>query len=224
MSPELVSRKQAKERGLLHYFTGSPCKYGHVSKRLVSTCQCSQCMRRYFKLPRNVDKEAKKEYDSNRYQNKKEEIIERASTYYLNNKELVISRVSEYTSNNREKSRGYKRRNKKNRLREDPYYRLLHNLRCRLNQAFRDQKYKKSGRTLTLTGCTILELVSHLTSLFQDGMTLGNYGLWQIDHIIPCFKWDLRCPIQRVLCFHYTNLQPLWVADHREKTILDRAS
>jgi hypothetical protein len=29
-------------------------------------------MRRYFKLPRNVDKEAKKEYDSNRYQNNKE--------------------------------------------------------------------------------------------------------------------------------------------------------
>ena len=39
------SRSAAKLIGLSHYFTGVPCKHGHVENRLVSTGACAQCMR-----------------------------------------------------------------------------------------------------------------------------------------------------------------------------------
>jgi hypothetical protein len=38
-----VTRKEAKEQGLELYFTGKPCKYGHISQRRVSDYQCLEC-------------------------------------------------------------------------------------------------------------------------------------------------------------------------------------
>ncbi len=40
---ELISRPEAKKRELTHYFTGKFCKYGHISKRFISTCKCFDC-------------------------------------------------------------------------------------------------------------------------------------------------------------------------------------
>lgn len=40
---ELVSRKEAVERGLKNYFTGKPCKHGHVAQRRSGSGSCSQC-------------------------------------------------------------------------------------------------------------------------------------------------------------------------------------
>jgi Recombination endonuclease VII len=39
-----ISRKQAIAEDRKHYWTGKPCKNGHISKRLVSTRQCTACM------------------------------------------------------------------------------------------------------------------------------------------------------------------------------------
>lgn len=40
---EIISRKEAKERGLRYYFTGNSCKRGHICKRYVSTYTCYEC-------------------------------------------------------------------------------------------------------------------------------------------------------------------------------------
>jgi len=40
---EVVSRKEAISRGLKHYFTGQPCKHGHVSDRFVASKKCRRC-------------------------------------------------------------------------------------------------------------------------------------------------------------------------------------
>ena len=41
--PKIISRKEAKEQGLTYYFTGKPCKHGHISKRLVCDHACYAC-------------------------------------------------------------------------------------------------------------------------------------------------------------------------------------
>lgn len=41
---EVVSRKEAKVRGAVRYFTGNPCKHGHVTVRYTSTGQCAACV------------------------------------------------------------------------------------------------------------------------------------------------------------------------------------
>jgi len=40
---DIVSLKQAKQQGLGRYFTGKPCKHGHVCERYVSRRGCVQC-------------------------------------------------------------------------------------------------------------------------------------------------------------------------------------
>jgi hypothetical protein len=40
---ELISRKEAKEKELLYYFTGKPCPKNHISLKLVSSFGCKKC-------------------------------------------------------------------------------------------------------------------------------------------------------------------------------------
>ena len=40
---EVVSRKEAKERGLTRYFTGKACRHGHIAERQTSCGQCVIC-------------------------------------------------------------------------------------------------------------------------------------------------------------------------------------
>ena len=42
---ELITYTQALDRGLLHYFTGRPCKNGHVAPRHVANRTCMECSR-----------------------------------------------------------------------------------------------------------------------------------------------------------------------------------
>ena len=49
-------------------------------------------------------------------------------------------------------------------------------------------------------------------------MNWDNYGQWHIDHIRPCASFNLLDPIEQKICFHYTNLQPLWAEDNLKKS------
>lgn len=71
---------------------------------------------------------------------------------------------------------------------------------------------------MALVGCNIEEFKKYLESMFVDGMDWGNYGLWHIDHIIPCISFDLSNEQEQRKCFHYTNMQPLWAKDNLIKS------
>jgi hypothetical protein len=87
---------------------------------------------------------------------------------------------------------------------------LIRNLRNRINCSLKG--LEKSESTKKLLGCTIEFFKEYLESKFTKGMTWENRGLygWHIDHIKPCCSFDLSDPEQQKVCFHYTNLQPLW--------------
>jgi 5-methylcytosine-specific restriction endonuclease McrA len=40
---DIITRKDAMAAGLLHYFTGKPCKNGHIAARTVSRSTCCEC-------------------------------------------------------------------------------------------------------------------------------------------------------------------------------------
>jgi hypothetical protein len=97
----------------------------------------------------------------------------------------------------------------------DIQYRLTVNLRGRLQKCLRGT-VKKSEKTLAMLGCSLAQLIQHLESLFQPGMSWDNWGLygWHIDHIRPCASFDLTDPEQQKACFHWSNLQPLWAVEN----------
>lgn len=68
---------------------------------------------------------------------------------------------------------------------------------------------------------TIDELVRHLESKFQPGMTWQNYGFygWHIDHIKPdcSFNYEDEYDGEFLECWSLKNLQPLWAHDNHVK-------
>tara|TARA_R100001244_G_scaffold128703_1_gene99710 strand:- start:40 stop:714 length:675 start_codon:yes stop_codon:yes gene_type:complete len=101
--------------------------------------------------------------------------------------------------------------------RTDPCFKLICNQRNRINAALKS--LKKDKKTIEYLDCTPEELKDHLEKKFRKGMSWENHthNGWHADHIIPCAKFDLRCPLQKVLCFHHSNLQPLWASANQSK-------
>jgi hypothetical protein len=94
---ELISRAEAKEKGLTHYFTGNPCKHGHISKRLVCNGTCEKCICIASNEYKNKNKQ--KVVDENRawrHKNKEkneEYNIKYRKNYYKNNREIIKENV-----------------------------------------------------------------------------------------------------------------------------------
>lgn len=122
-------------------------------------------------------------------------------------------KIRENYQRNKDKINETRRKTLQKRRDEDPKYRAMMALHCRLYLAVK----VKTGKTLELTGCSKEELITHLETKFTDGMTWDNYGEWHIDHIRPCASFDLEDPEEQKRCFHWTNLQPLWAQDNIRK-------
>jgi len=97
-------------------------------------------------------------------------------------------------------------------------YRIKSNLSRRI-RCFLNGK-SKSKVTTAYLGCSLDFFKNYIENLFKDGMSWDNYGLhgWHIDHIRPCASFDLTDPAQQGICFHYSNLQPLWAKDNIKKS------
>lgn len=123
--------------------------------------------------------------------------------YYLLNREKVQARHTIY------------RRNKR---KTDHEYRMRENLRRRIR--FMMKNFERVGNSLALLGCSMSEFRIYIESKFQEGMSWDNYGLhgWHLDHIRPCSSFNLLNPEEQKICFHYTNLQPLWAKDNLRKS------
>lgn len=79
----------------------------------------------------------------------------------------------------------------------------------------RERAWRKDSRIAQLLACSKAQLVAHIEAQFLPGMAWANYGSgWEIDHIRQCSTFDLTDPVQQAICFHYTNLRPLWRADN----------
>lgn len=134
----------------------------------------------------------------NRTQEENDNINNRLKVWYSNNKDKINERRRKYLQKKRD---------------EDPLYRVMMSLHCRLYMAVE----KKQGNTMELTGCSKEHLINHIESMFVNGMSWDNYGEWHIDHIRPCASFDLTNIEQQKQCFNWTNLQPLWASDNIRK-------
>ena len=113
------------------------------------------------------------------------------------------------------KNKKYSHEKRMKRLKNDINFRIKHNLRKRVWDAVKNNF--KGEKTLELLGCSIEFLKKHLSKKFKKGMTFKNYGEWHVDHIKPCALFDLSKLEEQKICFHYSNLQPLWARDNIKK-------
>jgi hypothetical protein len=188
---DIIARKDALAQELTHYFTGKPCKHGHICLRYAKTANCTKCLYERAQRPEEKAKLALAMQCKKRKAARKA----RQAAYYIKTKK-PLTRI----------------------FHETPIHsKIASNLRNRINLALYGKN--KSASSQDLVGCSIVKLFEHLETQFADGMTWQNHGRhgWHVDHIRPCASFDLTDPEQQRQCFHYTNLQPLWAIDNIRK-------
>lgn len=119
----------------------------------------------------------------------------------------------EYREKNKDKIREYGR----NKLKNDPLFKLAKKLRNRLRDYLKSNRNNFTKKSSSeYLGCSIEECKIYLENQFKEDMTWENHGsVWHIDHIIPLSF--AKTEDQLYLLCHYTNLQPLFVLENLKK-------
>jgi hypothetical protein len=112
-SRNIISRDEAKALGLKRYFTGEPCKHGHIAERYVSSGDCLECGR-----ARNVKwraanlehvRELKREHRAANLEKAREKNREAARKQYIKNRDKIRSKQAAWQATNKEKIAARKR-------------------------------------------------------------------------------------------------------------------
>lgn len=128
---------------------------------------------------------------------------------FMRRKNLGVKRKPRQTY---KELKAYRRKRARERYRSDPAYKLLCNLRNRVNKALSGKS--KSAATEKLLGICVDECRKYIEAQFIEGMSWDTIA---VDHIVPCASFDLSDPEQQRRCFHYTNLQPLFPPENSSK-------
>lgn len=153
MTQDIITRKEAKDRGLKRYFTGKPCKHGHIAERHTVDGACTECSKSKNKKRLINNPEKRRIYARRNYEKHKEAIKLRVKKWRRNNPELKRAMdikwnqshpeyKSDYYKKNvnaiREKNQRWKRDNREHHLnsvakwrRENPEKRAVFNRRYR---------------------------------------------------------------------------------------------
>lgn len=80
--------------GSLHYFTGKPCKRGHVAPRRVSTRTCIDCGRLLVRAWSDKNSDRRREQARQSYQRNIEKARKRGLDYHYANRDVAIQRMT----------------------------------------------------------------------------------------------------------------------------------
>ncbi|MDB1108077.1 hypothetical protein [Pseudomonas extremaustralis] len=231
----MSERSEAKAAGEKFYFTGKPCRHGHIDRRQTSNGICYTCSKerasryaaanpekRVARKQKNKDHILKKNREW-RERNRaaiKEKLAatlpERAiaqRAYYEKNKEKILAMAREKYAENKPAHLEYSRR-RYARMRLDPGFRIAKVLRQMIRRLFID---KAGISTFTLVGYRPEDLKRHIEGSWLEGMTWDNYGDWHVDHVMPIKALLSAGVTDPAVINALSNLQPLWAKDNLAK-------
>jgi hypothetical protein len=117
--PEIISRKEAIERGLKRYFTGKMCGRGHFSERQASDGKCCECSHIAHAQWRQENKDRALLYARNWRANNPEKAKLQREKYkparrqqYIKNRETHLERHRIYRAVNNDDARRLEKRRK----------------------------------------------------------------------------------------------------------------
>lgn len=213
-------RYEAKKAGLKRYFTGK-CARGHVCERLVSNTRCVECNKLVAEDFRHNNREKTREYVRRNRQNNPQRRVELERKYHKKHKAKRNTYSRNYSKRNRKKMNAYmvewRRRHTMTLSKYDKFAALL---RTRLRTALKG--LRPPGSAVRDLGCSIEFFKEYIAAKFSQEMNWDNHGkVWQLDHITPLCEFDLNERGQLLKACHFSNLQPLSIAAHRQKTSME---
>ena len=160
------TRLEAKATGVKYYFTGIPCKHGHVALRKTKG-SCVECVKAEYKQPSQRRLAYLAEY------NKKESTKEAKHEWYQRNKDVVIAKAKTQPAHvKREYRNAWKERSK---------------LQVRADTKVRRRKHREATpKWLTRKQKTEMRRIYEIAIT----MTQTTGEQYVVDHIVP-----LRSPV-----------------------------
>lgn len=208
---EKISREESRQINQKWYFTGLPCKNGHIEKRYVNTEICYACKRERNKRFNDTHKEWLFDFSKKQYEKHRDRNIKSSREWALKNPDKIRAIKRKNKEIHRAKYLEAEKIRNKLRRANDPLWRLNRNMSAAIWKTLRDEK--KSQSWVKMVDFDLNELKSHLEKKFRGDMTWDNYGsIWHIDHIKPlslCSSFEEA--------WHLQNLQPLTVFENLSK-------
>lgn len=162
------TRAEAKKRGVAYYFTGEPCKHGHIAPRKTKGA-CIECLRVEWR----TGNEKRKDYFI--VYNRKETVKDRKNAWYIANRDTVIQRA---TTRSVDQLREYRNNWKRNNL-----------VKIRADTKARRRKHRQATPVwLSRTHKTEIRQI-YQTAITMTKITGEQYV---VDHIVP-LRSDVVC-------------------------------
>jgi len=200
---KVITRSEAKVLGLKHYFTGKPCKRGHVDNRWTCSSKCFSC--------HYEDNPVKGFYGKSK-EHKKSLAKVRARKWYEKNKSLTIQRAAKWKRDNPYRVKQLSKAEGK-KLRSTPEGKCIVFMRDSLRRCL----INKKDRTSEILGYKKDDLVRHIERQFVRGMSWDNHGEWHIDHIVPVSWFVKNGETDPKVINALTNLRPMWASENISK-------
>jgi hypothetical protein len=163
------------------------------------------------KNPQMSSKERTKKYREN--EEYRLNLSKKRRKKYQENIEVEREKRKKYYHENKDKEREKNDAWRKNKLKNDGFFRMKKRLRDRIRDYMKGNHVGK--KTKDIVGLEYEEFKTYISDKFTDGMNWDNYGKWHLDHIIPLYEAKTEEEILKLN--HYTNLQPLWAEDNLKK-------
>lgn len=158
---DIISRKDAQEVGLKYYYTGKPCKHGHVVERRVNDCNCMEC-RKILKKQYYEKYPEKSRYGTPENKQKQKR------RYYKKHKESISEYNAQYV---------------KNKLKTDPNYRKRNDKKYRDNHPERSAKRK--AQKIQATPKWYEDKQVNILYLKRNELSELWDMILHVDHIVP---------------------------------------
>lgn len=147
--------------------------------------------------------------------------------YYNRCKPCFLAYKKKYNDLKKDKFKAYnateevrKRRRERNKVRRktEPAYKIIESSKARIHEVL---KAYKGCTSSDLLNCTRQQLLDWLEYNWSEGMTWENHGngegKWHIDHVVPVSFFDNTKKDEQLMCFHWSNLRPLYGAENISK-------
>lgn len=224
---ENISRKDAKAKGLSHYYTGKPCINGHLSQRKTSNGSCLPCKAEwaareraenpdYLKSQRRICREN----NLKRYHADPEYKIKVNADAYLHWKKKY--KTPEGRAKCDAVTAKWKRDNPEKTKEMTDNWRRNNPVRVAMGYSVRAcmkriKKIKGADFKIASLGYSREDFKSYMEPLFLDGMSWDNHGEWHVDHVRPVAAFIKEGNFDLSVIHALSNLQPLWAKDNQSK-------
>lgn len=203
MANQLITKAEATQAGLARYFTGKPCRHGHLAERYTKKSTCVMCALARAEAQRKKNAEATKKYQAQYRIQNKTALRAAGRERWANDKDQINAARRNQTAEEKEvraaRSRRYYHANKDQvnvRVRS-----LRPKYRARDNALSNTKKARKINATPAWADMTAIK------AIYERAAELGAH----VDHIIP-LRSKLVCGLHVE-----TNLRPLSAVDNMKK-------